>query len=154
MTFLKKVLFCAMVALFFMGNVSAQQDQEVLGITILYRSPTCETYCRLQFTVNKRKKAIIKTPGVGVVDRTLQRKTTELSSDEWSGLLNTFSMEEIKALPKTHGCPGCNDKPAGTLFVATRDTTYQKDFEALDPPSQIRKLKAFITKEYEIEKGQ
>ena len=133
------------------GCASAQRAEDIIGITVLYRSPTCDAFCRIQFTANKDKKAIIKTPGIDMknpTDRTLQRKTLELDTHEWQKLLDSFSLEEIKEMPKVMGCPGCNDNPAGTLFLATVDSTIQIDFEALDPPEGLRELTLLLTDNY------
>lgn len=148
---LKNNLLALIASCWALGFTSAQQNDKILGITVLYRSPTCETFCRIQFTANKERKAIIKTPGIDMhehTDRMLQRKIVDLDPTDWKELLATFSMEEIKAMPKTMGCPGCNDDPAGTLFVATIDTTYQIDYEALEPPEAIRKLTGLLTGHY------
>ncbi|MBD1262191.1 hypothetical protein HZY62_16440 [Maribacter polysiphoniae] len=115
----------------------------VLGITVRYFSPLCEGYCTVQYTANQNKKVMMEIPGTiaeSKNENNIKRTVSLLRPSEWNLLLASFSLEELKNLPKTFGCPGCDDGPMGLLIIATKDTIYQFNFEGEEPPDSIRKL--------------
>ncbi len=53
-------------------------EVKISGITLEYRSPVCESYCRLQFTAIEQKIVRLETPGIvteKASDRLLRRNT-------------------------------------------------------------------------------
>lgn len=137
------ILYVLQLGPFSLGTNS----EEILGITVRYNSPLCEGYCTVQYTANKNKKVMIKIPGTITEfkdEKQIKRTVSLLSPSEWTLLLASFSLEELKNIPKTFGCPGCDDGPIGLLIIATKDKVYQFNFEGSEPPSNIRKLTALM----------
>jgi len=140
--------FLIITILFFLGAGCAESQEnnnDILGITVLYRSPTCDGFCRIQLTANSNKKVIIETPGIEMdrdnSDRTLKRNWVELTSGDWERLLDSFSLEEIMALPEISGCPGCDDEhAAANLILVTDNVTYRRVFEGHKPPTALKGL--------------
>ena len=124
-------------------------NEPIKKITLNYFSAMCQGYCNNTYVVTEHTKRIIKKPGtvISSPEMTVQTDSIQLSEKEWSQIVNSVSIDSIKALPKVNGCPGCDDGAIGTLEVMIRNDTIHLQFEGPDPPHSIRQLVEILKRE-------
>jgi len=127
-----------------MNNATkAKATAPVTRITLQYRSAICEGYCNVEVNVWSAAKRVTRTPGT-VDGRSselpVKKETIRLRPEDWNQILASFSWEELKSLPETMGCPGCDDGAIAVLTVSTPNDSCKITFEGPDPPEAIQTL--------------
>ena len=127
---MKRNIILAIFILFGASSMTCIGQANIYSITFIKHGTSfgeCSGYCYQETTydslmiISFSKSYIAKNPD--------KLDTLIIDKNRWNAIIKSINLAEFNKLPKTIGCPDCNDGGAEWIEIGTRDKIYKVEFE-------------------------